>query len=135
MANYSDFLFAKEYQLDTERLEKQMEENERIRNFNKTIGTIFKLAAVATGTPWLAAGSSVVSALNPEKKYKTEYFREGDRRRLNRERRTNMPTWYDALFDVGSAYLASDAAQGLDLGGLNPIKSIDTKLSNMYFGT
>jgi len=111
--SYGDVMFAREYRLDTERLKKRAARNKRIQNFNNTLGTVFNLAAMATGQPWLAAGGSVVKWLNPEKKYKTAYFRNDEAAALNRERRNNIPQWYDPLMDVGIAYLSSEASSKL----------------------
>jgi len=117
MATFADLEFAKEWSRETDRIKKQIAQNEKIRNFNKTLGTIFNLVAAATEQPWLAAGGSVTKWLNPEKKYKKGLLRTDIVKDLNRERRGNMPSWYDPFIDVAIAYLGSEAAAKVDWGG------------------
>ena len=104
MMSYENMLFARELSLDKQRLEKQADKNKRIRNFNQTLSAMFDILGV-TVNPLFALGGSVTEWLNPEKKYKTEYFLKDTVDALNRERKSNIPEWYNALLDVGTAYV------------------------------
>ncbi|MFA5158578.1 MAG: hypothetical protein WC451_05350 [Patescibacteria group bacterium] len=108
--SYENMLFAKAMAKEKEGLEKQVDKNKRIRNFNQTLGSIFNVLGV-TVNPLFALGGTATEWLNPEKKYKTDLFLSDTAKSLNRERKENVPEWYNALIDVGTAYA------GYELGG------------------
>ncbi len=121
--SYENMLFAKAMRAEKENLKKQAEKNQRIRNFNQTIGKLFDIAGM-TINPLFAVGGSAVEWLNPEKKYKTELFLSDEAKSLNRERKSNVPKWYNALADVGIAYA------GYKMGGEKIGESLKSDLSS-----
>ncbi len=127
MMSYENMLFARELSLDKQRLENQAEKNKRIRNFNQTLSAMFDILGV-TVNPLFALGGSVTEWLNPEKKYKTEYFLKDTVDALNRERKSNIPEWYNALLDVGTAYV------GHKIGGEEIGKDIMSRISSEGIG-